>query len=119
MDKQLCFKLNNDELYLDQTLVDYNGIPIFFISFTNKEYYLILCTDCKNYNYNIVIISVSDIYNLLHQKITMKDVILTQEEYWEVISGNEISNDIVTKKSINEIDFSCLPKEGFYYTVKL
>lgn len=48
----------------------------------------------------------------------MKNVILKQEEYWEVISGDEISNDIVTKKPINEIDFSCLPKDEFYFTLK-
>lgn len=118
MNKILCFKLNNDELYLDQTLVNYNGIPIFFICKGNKEYYLALCTDCKDYNYIIVIISVNDIYNLFDQKITMKNVILKQEEYWEVISGDEISNDIVTKKPINEIDFSCLPKDEFYYALK-
>ena len=118
MKKELCFKLDTDKLYLDQALVDYNGIPIFFICKGKEKYYLALCTDCKNYNYIIVIISVNDIYNLFDQKITMKNIILKQEEYWEVISGDEISNDIVTKKSINEIDFSYLPKDEFYCTLK-
>lgn len=31
MNKELCFKLDNDKLYLDQALVNYNDIPIFFI----------------------------------------------------------------------------------------
>ena len=48
----------------------------------------------------------------------MKNVILKQEEYWEVISGDKISNDIVTLKSMNEINFSCLPQDKFYYALK-
>ena len=118
MNKILCFKLNNDELYLDQTLVNYNGIPIFFICKRKEEYYLVLCTDYENYNYIIVIISVNDIYNLLHQKITMKKVILKQKEYWEVLSGDKIDKDTVTLKSMTEIDFSCLPQDKFYYALK-
>lgn len=118
MNKILCFKLNNDELYLDQTLVNYNSIPIFFICKGKEEYYLVLCTDCENYNYIIVIISVNDIYNLLHNVITMKKIILKQKEYWEVLSGDKIDEDTVTLKSMNEIDFSCLPQDKFYYTLK-
>lgn len=118
MNKILCFKLNNDELYLDQTLVNYNGIPIFFICKEKEKYYLVLCTDCKNYNYIIVIISVNDIYNLLHQKITMKKVILKQKEYWEVLSGDKIDEDTVTLKSMNEINFNYLPQDKFYYALK-
>lgn len=118
MDKQLCFKLDDNKLYLDQTLVNYNGIPIFFICKGKEEYYLVLCTDCKNYNYIIVIISVNDIYNLLHQKITMKKIILKQKEYWKVISEDEIDKDIITLKSMNKIDFSYLPKDEFYYALK-
>ena len=60
MDKQLCFKLDDNKLYLDQTLVNYNGIPIFFICKGKEEYYLVLCTDYENYNYIIVIISVKE-----------------------------------------------------------
>lgn len=29
MDKELCFCIEGDELYLEQVLVDYNDIPIF------------------------------------------------------------------------------------------
>ena len=82
MNKLLCFKLNNDELYYDQILVDYNNIPIFFICKGKKGYYLVLCTDCDNYNYIVVTITTDDIYNLLNQKITMKAVILKQPTYW-------------------------------------
>lgn len=37
---------------------------------------------------------------------------------WEVISGNKIDEDIVTIKSMNEINFNCLPQDKFYYALK-
>ena len=114
MNKLLCFKLNNDELYSDQILVNYNGIPIFLICKGENEYYLVLCTNCDNYNYIIVTITTNDIYDLLNQKITMRAVILKQNQYWEVISGYKIEDDIVTLKSMNEIDLNCLPTDTYY-----
>lgn len=114
MDKTLCFKLNDDELYLDQILVDYTNIPIFFICKGKKDYYLVLLTDYNNYNYIIVTITKNDIYNLLTQKITMRVIILKQTAYWEVISGDEIKNDIVTLKSMNEVNLNCLPSDAYY-----
>lgn len=114
MDKPLCFKLNNDELYLDQILVNYNGIPIFFICKGSKGHYLVLCTDCDNYNYIVVTITTTDIYNLLNQKITMQAVILKQPTYWEVISGDEIEDDTITPKSINKVNLNCLPSDTYY-----
>lgn len=118
MNKELCFKLNDDELYLDQILVNYNGIPIFFICKGSKGYYLVLCTDYENYNYIIVLIYINDIYNLLHNVITLRAIMLKQNQYWEVLSGDKIDEDTVTLKSMNEIDFSCLPKDEFYYALK-
>lgn len=114
MNKTLCFKLNNDELYSDQILVDYNNIPIFFICKGKEDYYLVLCTDCDSYNYIVVTITTTDIYNLLNQKITIRAVILKQNQYWEVISGDEIEDDIITLKSMNEIDLNCLPADTYY-----
>lgn len=118
MDKILCFKLNNDELYLDQILVDYTNIPIFFICKGKKDYYLVLLTDYNNYNYIIVTITKDDIYNLLTQKITMKAVILKQNQYWEVITGDKIKEDKVTLKPMNKIDLRYLPADSYYYTIE-
>lgn len=114
IEKLLCFKLNNDELYSDQILVNYNGIPIFLICKGKNEYYLVLCTNCDDYNYIIVTITTNDIYNLLNQKITMRAVMLKQTAYWEVISGDKIEDDIVTLKSMNEVNLNCLPSDAYY-----
>ena len=31
MDKELCFSIENTDLYLDQVLVDYMHVPMFFL----------------------------------------------------------------------------------------
>ena len=117
MEATLCFNIEGIELYLEQVLVDYNDIPIFFLCTGEREQYLALCYDLDELNYIIVKVSLEDVYNLLHSKITMRNIILKQKFYWNVLSGEEITLDKVVKHSISELDLSILPCEGAYFTV--
>ena len=45
MEATLCFNIEGIELYLEQVLVDYNDIPIFFLCTGEREQYLALCYD--------------------------------------------------------------------------
>lgn len=117
MSKELCFRIEHNDLFLKQVLVDYNNIPIFFLCQGKYKNYLSLCVDIENYNYVIVEVSLFDIYDLLHGNVSMRDAILNHKEYWMVTSGEDISNDIVERKTIKDIDQSCLPQEGAYFKV--
>lgn len=117
MEATLCFNIEGIELYLEQVLVDYNDIPIFFLCTGEREQYLALCYDINELNYIIVKVSMEDVYNLLHSKITMRNIILKQKFYWSVLSGEEISLDRVLKNDISELDLSILPCEGAYFTI--
>lgn len=110
MNKELCFNIENQYLYLEQILVDYMGIPIFFLCKDKKQYYIALCTNIDKLNYIVTKLSLSDVYNLLHGKIPMRDVFLKQQEYWEIMSGNEVGMDMVTKKKIETLEQSLLPE---------
>lgn len=110
MNKKLCFNIENQYLYLEQVLVDYMGIPIFFLCKDKKQYYIALCTNIDKLSYIVTKLSLSDVYNLLHGKIPMRDVFLKQQEYWEIMSGNEIGMDMVTKKKIETLEQSLLPE---------
>lgn len=112
MDKELCFSIENTDLYLEQVLVDYMDVPIFFLCKGGAQYYLALCTDVDELSYIVVKLSSLDVYNLLHGNISMRDVILNQKEYWDIASGDEIYLDVVTKKHIGEIDLDALPEKG-------
>lgn len=117
MDSELCFRIEGIELYLEQVLVDYMDIPIFFLCKGESNHYLVLCTDIDELNYIIVKLSMNDVYGLLHGGESMRNTILKQNEYWNVISGEEIPLDKVEKLSISELDVGLLPKENVYFEI--
>ena len=117
MNSNLCFRIEGIELYLEQVLVDHMGIPIFFLCKGEGDYYLVLCTDIDELNYIIVKLSMNDVYKLLHGEGSIRNIILKQDEYWNVISGEEILLDKVEKLSISKLNSSLLPKEDVYFKI--
>ena len=117
VDSELCFRIEGIELYLEQVLVDYMDIPIFFLCKGEDNYYLVLCTDIDELNYIIVKLSMNDVYELLHGGESIRNIILKQNEYWNVISGKEIPLDKVEKLSTPKLDVSLLPKEDVYFKI--
>lgn len=117
VNSKLCFRIENIELYLEQVLVDYMDIPIFFLCKAEGDYYLVLCTDINELNYIIVKLPMNDVYELLHSKESIRNAILKQNEYWNVISGKEIPLDKVEKLSISKLSSSLLPKEDVYFEI--
>lgn len=117
MGKELCFNIENDSLYLEQILVEYSEIPIYFLCKGNKSYYLALCSDIEYYNYIVVKLSIFDVYDLLHGNVSMRGAIVNRREYWEVISGEEMSSDLVTKRKMEEIDENLLPEKDAYFKI--
>ena len=117
MGKELCFFIEGKELYLEQVLVDYNDIPIFFLCKDDKAYYLALCTEVEQLCYIVVGLSDADVYSLLHGNVTMRESITKQRKYWEIISGEQIESDIAVDRLMEEIDGFVLPEEGAYFEV--
>ena len=117
MNSNLCFRIEGIELYLEQVLVDYMDIPMFFLCKGESNHYLVLCTDIDELNYIIVRLSMNDLYELLHGEGSIRDIVLKQNEYWNVISGEEIPLDKVEKLSISKLGSSLLPKENVYFEI--
>ena len=118
MDKELCFKINSKELTLVEVLVDYNGIPVFFICKDETGgYYVALCTDIDNDKYIVVKTTIGKIYNLLTKKMTMREIITSESEYWDISAMDDIDSDICTNKNISEVDLEILPYEKSYFNL--
>ena len=117
MSKELCFNIENKALYLEQVLVEYMSVPIFFLCKSQKQYYIALCTDMEELNYIVCSLSQTTVYNLLHGVQPMQNVILSQDFFWEVFSGDTIAEDCVQKKAMKELDRSVLPEEGAYFEI--
>lgn len=115
MEKDLCFIIDKEKLYLDKVLVDYEGIPLFFICKSEKSYFVSLCIDIDNPVYIVSITSLVNIYKMLYGRIEMRNLLTETKCCWKVISGNEIEEDTV--ESINSCDLkdTDLPEKGAFY----
>ena len=112
MKKELCFIFDDEKIYLEQSLIEYNCIPMYFLCRSNIFYYISLCSDFDEFSYVVARITVNEVYKLLHGEIPMRDLIAKQKYYWDVQSGDNIEQDTVTQKRIEELDKSVLPIEG-------
>ena len=114
---EVCFNIENTEIVLEQVLVDYMDIPIFFLCKNQAQYFIALCTNIDELNYIVTKLSTSDVYDLLHCKIPMRDVILKQNEYWNIIPGDNVLSDVIEKKSIDSLNKELLPEENACFEV--
>lgn len=117
MNKELCFLIDSKNIYLEQILVDYMNVPIFFLCSDENEYYVALCTDMDEFSYIVVKVSLMDVVSLLHGNLPMRDIILKQEFYWDIESGEEINSDIVIKRTMKEINFEVLPEANACFKI--
>lgn len=114
--KNLVFKVNNKELYLDKVLVDFDGLPLYFVCKDEDErYYMALCTDTICYQYILVSVTEMDLYLLLNEKLPMRDIILKQEKYWEIMEDED--GDSVELLKMSSIIKKNLPKEGAVFKI--
>lgn len=114
----MCFIIGDDNLYLEQILVDYTDIPIFFLCKGDQHsYYLVLCTDPNKLLYIVTQISLADVSDLLHGNIAMRDAILKQKNYWMVYCAAKPSKNQVEKHEMKDLDKSLLPEGGVPYKV--
>ena len=66
MDRTLCFIIEDQNIYLEQVLVEYMGVPIFFVCHDEKQRYLALCVDVDELQYFVTMIAPRDMFDLLH-----------------------------------------------------
>lgn len=117
MEKELCFIINNEKLYLEHNFVEYMDIPIFFLCKSEKSYYVVQCIDMEELTYIIDDVSMQEVYDLLHGKIPMRDIFLKQRFYWQVFSVEKVENDTVEYHVINELDKNVLPEEKAVFKI--
>lgn len=105
------FKIEGVELYLDKVFVEFNEQAIFFSCITESgERFLCICTDIEDERYIVVKASAYNIVSMLKGKITMYDSIIQAAYFWQIDTAEDISSDIVEKKSIDQINKELLPQ---------
>ena len=117
MEKELCFIIEGTELYLEQVLVDYNEIPVFYICCSDKGLYLVLCTDIDKQKFYVGKVNLLTISDLFEKDITMREAFLRGKSYWEVDAADQVDDDLVRSICKEQIWTEYLPKEGAFFNV--
>lgn len=118
MEKILCFIINDEKIYLEKTLEEFNGIPIFFICKGNKgKNYLALCYDVDNLFYVVIETTKDDLYYMLIGNTSIRDIFLKQSFYYLIKTGLAVGHDSVEKHNISDLDQSILPLEDVFYAI--
>lgn len=116
MDKQLCFVVDGQNLFLEKTLVFFNDIPIFFVCRNEKNQpFLVLCTDLEQLEYLVVETELYTLREMLNQRCTMREALLNGVNFWKVTSADTIENDLCEKIDRSKIEIDSLPNEGAVY----
>lgn len=118
-EKELCFIINNERIYLECILAEDDYVPIFFLCKSEHDnFYLSLRVWSETTEEYIVIkLTKEEVVDMLHGKIPMRDVFLNQKYFWKVISGDEIEKDNVTEYPIEKISKDDLPYENAYFVI--
>lgn len=112
-----CFLIDGVDLYLEQVLVDYQDVPIFFICKGEDQYYVVLCADIDEMSYIIIKPDLSDILNMLKGELKIRKLFLKQKNYWEITSGETPEEDEVRYLEVEMLDIGILPADEVYYSV--
>lgn len=116
MDNVKCFNIDGESLVLDKTLVSFNDTPIFFICRDDeRNYYAVLCTNVEELEYIVVKSTIKMIYEMLVQKIDMRELFLSVSCFWYVQTGASIEEDEVQLLSCENMDLEVLPFSGAKY----
>lgn len=116
--REVCFLIEKNAVYLEKVLVDFNGAPIFFLCQDQQgRYYITLCYDTEDWKYLVVRTSDVSVFHLLHQESTIRKTILEQPQYWLVTAGETPAEDLVELHKIADIHTEILPEEGIYLQI--
>ena len=117
MSEQIFFVIDEKELVLDKVLVEFNETPIFFVCKFEQNYFISSCLDIDKERYLVAQVGLSSLSKMLHEKMTMRNLILQAYSFWDITVGEDITKDIVVKKSAETISLDELPYEGEYLTL--
>lgn len=119
MNKEVCFFINGNTLFLDKVLVSFNDTPIFFVCCDNSnDYYIVLCTNVEDLEYIIIKSSLHALYQMLSKKIEMRALFTNASHFWNVKAGDTWESDEVQYLERGQMVTDDLPYPNAYYEAR-
>lgn len=115
---EVCFEINSKKIFLDKVLVEYNKTPVFFVcNNSDNEYFIALCTDIDSDQYIVVKTNIVRLLKLFKKNITMREIILAEEKFWEIEAAENFQDDKYELLDIQKINNDVLPYVDSYFEV--
>ena len=93
MDKEICFRIDSKNLYIDEYLVELN-LPIFFIcKDDNNLKYAVMCINTTNLTYVVCKVTIQSILKMLKNDLSLYDFFISSDEKWYLTSGDTLEDD--------------------------
>ena len=117
MQKEICFKIDGHELFLDFMLEEYEFGPVFYICRDGQNRkYAVWCIDFDKEAYAIVRVPLILLNDMLHGLIPIRDFFLSRNTFWKVrCMDDSCENDQVEKLGVEDFPVETLPNEDFVY----
>ncbi len=117
MNNDVCFIIDNNELYFEKCLVDYD-IPIFYVCKDSKgNRYIVLCYDTDEMSYLVAKSNNSEIVQMLEKKITMKQIFEKSKNIWKIYTEDDLESDKVEGVEFESINSEDLPVEKSFFEI--
>ena len=112
MDKEICFRIDSKNLYIDEYLVELN-LPIFFIcKDDNNLKYAVMCINTTNLTYVLCRVTIQSILKMLKNNLSLYDFFISSDEKWYLTSGNTIEDDKCEK--FQKLPENLLPQKNTF-----
>lgn len=115
MKNELFVVINEKELLIEKSLVEYDFVPILFVCIdNNKERYLVLQTDFDEEQYLVISVNLIELDKMLRGLKTMREVFSQGNSFWSVKLDRSLEYT-VSSLSPNEVSPDVLPIDGEFF----
>ncbi len=112
MNKEICFKINSKNLYIDEYLVELN-LPIFFICKDDDNLkYAVMCVNTTTLTYVVCKVTIDSIIKMLKNILSLYRFFMSSDEKWYVQSGDTIETD--TCEKLQTLTDNLLPQKNTF-----
>lgn len=116
MKKILCYYINNTELYLEQTLAEYDYPVLYTCISATKQRYLAMCVDPDEGKYFVAETTTDILLKMMNDIIPMNEAFKNAKTIYEVVSNSEdVHDDSVRSIHYEDISDEELPDEGAFF----
>lgn len=115
MKNELFVSINENELMIEKSLIEYDFVPILFVCIDKKrERYIVLQTDFNEEQYLVVNVDLIELDKMLRGLKTMREVFSQGNYFWSVKLDQSFEYT-VSSLTPSELNSEVLPIEGEFF----